>query len=850
MACAICARRATKLRIVSTASAKEHNMRCTEYRAQRTRNREMRRRGTLARCRHRIGPRLDALECRIVLAVDNWIGPLQTGSWSDPLNWSLGEVPGPNDIAYFSEPEYNPADPLVYGPCVLNTPVTVGALYMDSSYNQDLTVASPLTIDGSQGDSQWSGGGLSISSGASLTNQGTFNIGAGQPGSELLLSGGGSLINAGTIAVAGTSGSSEYTFFYVYGPSTTIENEVGATFEVQQGSDVTGPAGAIFTNLGTISDTPGTGQATFESITLNNSGTIEAQAGMFLVGATGGGSAGGVFSASAGATLELLTNESFTFTGTFTGSGAGVVDESGGSGIIAIGPGGASFDFPSGLFSWNCEIDVTQGNLTNDGSMEVTSAESGGAVLSGPGYVYNDGTIGWTGSAEVAIINTATLLNEADGLIDVPANNSDLETFSGGSITNAGELRVSSGTGEATINHLGNGVFNTSGTIDVETGQLNVESGTANIDGGTFDVAAGAVLAISGGDAISDTLTGSLTGSGGGAVQLGDIAIGSGGATLDFPEGMLEWWGTFDTAAGNLTNDGTIMLALSGGMDLAGTGSLINNGAIIQTNSILLLDTGSTLINTSSGLFDIQSAAAEIIPGESGPSGTFDNLGLVRKSAGTSENAPAIISSTLDNSGQVEVDSGALTISGSVVQISNGTLTGGSWKVGADSILSFEDMLVGSITTNAAILIADGTGATLDGLSQLATNAVGGTLEILNGGSFTTAGNFDNRGTVDLEPGSLNVAGTYTQESSGSLDVGIGGDLAGSLFGQIEVKSQAALAGTLSVSVLGHFAPTIGDSFRVLTFGSRNGDFGTEPGLDIGGGEYLSPSDDGGLSPW
>ena len=135
----------------------------------------------------------------------------------------------------------------------------------------------------------------------------------------------------------------------------------------------------------------------------------------------------------------------------------------------------------------------------------------------------------------------------------------------------------------------------------------------------------------------------------------------------------------------------------------------------------------------------------------------------------------------------------------------------------------------------------DGAGAEFSSLAPLTGIAAGGSLEILDGGSFTTAGDLDNAGTIDLAAGTLNVAGNYTQETTGAYDVAIGGLVPGSLYGQLNVTSQATLAGALSVSLLNGYDPPPGDSYRILNFDSRVGDFDAEFGLHLGDGTGFSP---------
>jgi hypothetical protein len=114
------------------------------------------RRGNSAPAPRCFGPRLERLEDRVVLAVDAWICPnFHGGSWSDPTNWSLKAPPAQGDIAYFSQAD-SP-----YG-CTVNTPAEVDALDNDGTYTGSLTLSNSLTINGSQGVSQWGGANSGI----------------------------------------------------------------------------------------------------------------------------------------------------------------------------------------------------------------------------------------------------------------------------------------------------------------------------------------------------------------------------------------------------------------------------------------------------------------------------------------------------------------------------------------------------------------------------------------------------------------------------------------------------------------------------------------------------------------
>jgi hypothetical protein len=57
----------------------------------------------------------------------------------------------------------------------------------------------------------------------------------------------------------------------------------------------------------------------------------------------------------------------------------------------------------------------------------------------------------------------------------------------------------------------------------------------------------------------------------------------------------------------------------------------------------------------------------------------------------------------------------------------------------------------------------------------------------------------------------------------------------------VEIGGAARLDGTLEVRLIDGFVPRRGDTFTVMTFASRVGDFASYRGLDLGGGLSLRP---------
>src|SRR5262249_8538403 len=56
----------------------------------------------------------------------------------------------------------------------------------------------------------------------------------------------------------------------------------------------------------------------------------------------------------------------------------------------------------------------------------------------------------------------------------------------------------------------------------------------------------------------------------------------------------------------------------------------------------------------------------------------------------------------------------------------------------------------------------------------------------------------------------------------------------GTLFDQVNISGAATLDGTLNVGRLNGYLPNSGDTFKVLSFGSRSGQFATITGLALG----------------
>ena len=87
------------------------------------------------------------------------------------------------------------------------------------------------------------------------------------------------------------------------------------------------------------------------------------------------------------------------------------------------------------------------------------------------------------------------------------------------------------------------------------------------------------------------------------------------------------------------------------------------------------------------------------------------------------------------------------------------------------------------------------------------------------------------------------MTGNYLQGPTGTLEVQLGDVPASGQFGLLVVDNQATLNGTLQIDLVNGDPGNPGDTFPIVTFGSRSGDFTT---LSLAGGTWAP--DDGTVS--
>jgi len=689
------------------------------------------------------------------------------------------------------------------------------------------------TFDFPKGMFQWTGGHISARSGqsATLTNTGFITI---NTTNGVTIDPATTLANQGEIDNTGTGA------LTLGGP---LDNQAGGTFVLQNTGGLNG--GGTFSNEGTLKMT-GSGAATVGAPFDLNGGTVEADSGKLVLGASQGAgtSTGGSFVVSLGAAVDLTgVGGQPAYTGTYTGSGGGQVQvdfNAVNGGLLLIGSGGATFDFPKGMFQWTAgQISARSGQsatLTNTGFITINTTN--GVTIDPATTLANQGEIDDTGTGALTV--GGPLDNQVGGTF-VLQNTGGLNGGGGdGTFSNEGTLKMT-GSGAATV---GAPFDLNGGTVEADSGNLVLGAGAGTSTGGTFDVAQGGSVDISVpltfGSAL--TITGAYTGTGAGTVSFsgGTLDIGIGGATFNFPGGMFQWTGgAISSSLGDLTNLGTMNLAGSNEKLFDNDGTLDNKGTIIQTG---LGNLGLHSDNTFATTLQIDPGAVYQIAGDSGidnPSSggqtALVNNGTIEKTAG-SGTSTLLINGSIANTGTIEADSGTLALSGTLAQLSGTTLTAGAWNAmnGATLALPSGD----TVATNQAAVTLSGAGAAITGLAPLAANS--GALVLTNGATFSTTRDFANNGALSVGPDStLAVNGALTQASGAALAISLAGTPASGHFGQVTASGAATLGGTLQLALSGGYSPSHGDAFQVLKFASSTASFADITGPQFHGGNLF-----------
>jgi hypothetical protein len=179
---------------------------------------------------------------------------------------------------------------------------------------------------------------------------------------------------------------------------------------------------------------------------------------------------------------------------------------------------------------------------------------------------------------------------------------------------------------------------------------------------------------------------------------------------------------------------------------------------------------------------------------------------------------------------------GGIKLTGVTVSVADGTLIdagAGNWGTsgsngGTATFTADGETLTGDMTADSISSIT----AILQNSTTLSGAATGAAITVDSTSSWTITGDstltgLTNNGTVGFDAAGLTatVSGDYTQTSTGTLRVVLGST---SSFDQVAISGTATLDGTLHVILANGFTPSVGDTFKILTYDGKSGTFATK----------------------
>ena len=638
---------------------------------------------------------------------------------------------------------------------------TIATISSNTSVVSPTSATSALLVNPSISVGTLSNSGLLTSGNLAIDNQGTI----------------GSLINtntgtirsyytaiyndSGSIGVLTNSGLISSTLGYGidnYGAIGTLTNTGTIRTDYTGIYNDSGSIG-VLTNSGLISSTLGYGIHNTGAIgTLTNTGTIRSNYnGIYNNGTIGTLTNSGLIDSThyygidnTGA-IGTLTN-----TGTIRSDYTGIYNDSGSIGVLTN----------SGLIDSTSDYGIdntgTIGTLTNTGTIRPyyngiynygtigTLTNSGLIDSTGDYGIYSNGTIGTlTNSGTIASVDSAI---DNYGTIGVLTNSGAISGGYWSGIYNASTIGVLTNSGTISSSGEGAGLDN-SGTIGVLTNSGAISGGYY---GGIYNVGTIGTLTNSG------TISGRYYG---GIYNYGTIGVltNSGAISGGYDGGIYN-----GRSIGTLINSGTIASAYSGIYNSGTIGALTNTGTISGINY---------------GLYD------------SGTIGTITNSGLISGGTGVYLDGA---STTLVNAGTIIGTNGTAILIGSGAQ--NLIFTTGSdiqGTINAGTTASTFTLEGAPVFTSAAPIYA-----------PASTLTVAPTADAQATGNWTIS-SVTNDGTLSV--GALNLTGSYTQATSGTLEVS--GTPTG--FGVLQVNGAANIAGDLLVNE-GTGQYTVGDTYTIV----------------------------------
>ncbi len=712
------------------------------------------------------------------------------------------------------------------------------------------------------GQVDWNADSLFLQSGASINNGGLWQIG----GDFTLINNGGTLpvfTNTGTLRK--TAGAGAATIGGVAFVNTGIIDVLTGTLDFS-GGNATFNAGTSFTGSGAsriLSNATFNGAFTSSNLVLA-AGTVTGNAAV-LSGAVSftGGTLGGSWSTAAGHTLtahdgtsKIMSGLAFTNLGTFDWATTDSLFMQSGTSLDNQG---------TFLASENMSIVNNGGTLptfTNNGTFAVAA---GKAVSMGSVAFVNNATIDVAGTLNLnghnATFNAGSTFT-GNGVVAVNSNAS----FNG-AITASPTLSLRAGifTGANDFVIGGNPEW-TGGTL---TGQWTLAAGqTLTARDGTSKIMSGLAFTNLGNfvwettDSLFLQSASSFDNQGSFLASENMSIVNNGGTLPTFTNN-----GTFAVAAGKAVSMGSVAFVNNATIDVAGTlnlnghnatfnaGSTFTGNGVVAVNSNASFNgaiTASPTLSLRAGIF---TGANDFVIGGN-PEWTGGTLtGQWTLAAGhtlTAHDGTSKIMSGLafTNLGTLDWDTGNTLF----VQSGTHIVNQGRIDSKTDHAIVNNGGSASTFVNDGLIVKTGGTGTTSIGNSLGFVNTASGVIDVRTG-TLALPSNFGNDGTLmgtgtfatntltnnghvapGASPGTLAIAGNFTQTALGTLDIELESLLSTDL---LTVSGITTLDGTLALHCFGNCVFDIGEEITILNgTGNLLGEFSTIAYFGFGSGEF------------
>ncbi len=459
--------------------------------------------------------------------------------------------------------------------------------------------------------------------------------------------------------------------------------------------------------------------------------------------------------------------------------------------------GGAELQV-DGTINITDEVDWIDGEITGSGTIEVVReaemhAGGGKSKLSLKATLINSGVFAIVSDVTIDI-NGGTLENKSGALVDFQSDDAVLTAFSGGTISNLGNIIKSEGFGDAWISagSSSNGTFTTSGFIGVESGILNISGGDL---AGVIDVDADAELRQS-----SNTLIRpALISNGDGTIEItGTITLGEQvGDLIRLNNVVFDSWNTTGGISGpgdlrikssllwrkgGITGAGNVFIH-GANVKLEGTGAKVLSERIfdvhgtMETESLINL----TLLEGAQIIIDLSSewihTGGGIIKKSSGDISGITVLGTFRKKG----EGALVVETDFTCAGEMYLEEDVLTVQGSFNLQETGKIIGGGTDANSENRRLIVINAPSAILAGTIEVDADGDPALMSILGSVTIESTFKVLiDFVNTGSIPAerltfeTGGVALAGTLDVTVAAFPDAGSYrvvsTIGGTGSFD--------------------------------------------------------------------------------